>query len=90
MGNGFIIKSRKSKLKEIHESDLMKSQIDLDSVINEKDSIHKVETLANSEIESAFPRGPSAWMKFLNKNFRYPERAQSRGSQGTVDPSFYC
>jgi protein TonB len=36
------------------------------------------------EIESTYPGGLPAWARFLNKNFRYPEPAQSDGVQGTV------
>lgn len=40
------------------------------------------------EIESSFPGGPSAWMQFLNRTFRYPQEAQQREIQGTVVVQF--
>jgi periplasmic protein TonB len=36
------------------------------------------------EIESTYPGGLPAWARFLNKSFRYPDAAQSNGTQGTV------
>ena len=36
------------------------------------------------QIESTYPGGVSAWARFLNKSFRYPEAAQSDAIQGTV------
>lgn len=40
------------------------------------------------QIESQYPGGASAWMRYLNKTFRYPEEAQESGTQGTVVVQF--
>jgi len=40
------------------------------------------------EIESAFPGGQGAWLRFLDKNLRYPRIARSKGIQGTVVVDF--
>ncbi|MBE7172222.1 MAG: energy transducer TonB [Williamsia sp.] len=40
------------------------------------------------EIESKYPGGSSAWMRYLNKTFRYPASAQEIGIQGTVVVQF--
>lgn len=40
------------------------------------------------EIESEYPGGAPAWLRYLNKNFRYPEDAISNEIQGTVVVQF--
>ncbi len=40
------------------------------------------------EIESNYPGGTSAWMRYLNKTFRYPGDAQESNLQGTVTVQF--
>jgi len=40
------------------------------------------------EIESEYPGGTAAWMRYLNKNFRYPEDAINNEIQGTVVVQF--
>ena len=40
------------------------------------------------EIESQYPGGAGAWMRYLNKTFRYPESAQETYVQGTVVVQF--
>ncbi len=43
---------------------------------------------SNEQIESTYPGGPSGWMSYLNKTFRYPEEAVRRGIKGTVVVQF--
>lgn len=43
---------------------------------------------ASGEIESSFPGGPGAWMRYLNKTFRFPWEAQRDNIQGTVVVQF--
>ena len=45
-------------------------------------------TFTKVEIESNYPGGPSAWMRYLNKTFRYPQEAQESEIQGTVVVQF--
>ncbi len=45
-------------------------------------------TFTKVEIESSYPGGSSAWMRYLNKTFRYPEEAQANEIQGTVVVQF--
>lgn len=40
------------------------------------------------QIESQYIGGAGAWMRYLNKTFRYPEEAQASGTQGTVTVQF--
>jgi periplasmic protein TonB len=40
------------------------------------------------EIESEYPGGFPAWLRYLNKNFRYPEDALNNEIQGTVIVQF--
>ncbi|HXD77466.1 MAG TPA: TonB family protein [Puia sp.] len=40
------------------------------------------------EIESQYPGGNNAWLRYLNKNFRYPEDAINNNVQGTVMVQF--
>ncbi|HVU94176.1 MAG TPA: TonB family protein [Puia sp.] len=45
-------------------------------------------TFTKVEIESEYPGGTAAWMRYLNKNFRYPEDAINNEIQGTVVVQF--
>lgn len=45
-------------------------------------------TFTKVEIESSYPGGPSAWMRYLNKTFRYPQEAQESEIQGTIVVQF--
>jgi len=40
------------------------------------------------EIESSFPGGNGAWLRFLNKNLRYPDEGMNAGIEGTVMVQF--
>jgi protein TonB len=40
------------------------------------------------QIPSEYPGGSPAWMRFLNKNLRYPQEAQDQGVQGFVTVQF--
>jgi len=41
-------------------------------------------TFIKVEIESEYPGGPSAWQRYLNKNFHYPEDGSNNDIQGVV------
>lgn len=45
-------------------------------------------TFTKVEIESEYEGGPSAWMRYLNKTFRYPQDAVENEIQGTVVVQF--
>lgn len=53
-----------------------------------KDETNYDEIFTKVEIESSYPGGPGAWMRYLNKTFRYPQEAQDEGIQGTVVVQF--
>lgn len=53
-----------------------------------KDETNYDEIFTKVEIESSYPGGPGAWMRYLNKTFRYPQEAQDDGIQGTVVVQF--
>jgi protein TonB len=40
------------------------------------------------EVDASFPGGPAAWLRFMNKNLRYPDEAMNNGIQGTVMVQF--
>jgi len=40
------------------------------------------------QIESEYPGGKAAWMRYLNKNFRYPQEAMDNEIQGSVMVQF--
>ena len=40
------------------------------------------------EVESQYPGGTGAWMRYLNKTFQYPEAGQANGVAGTVVVQF--
>src|SRR5882724_9523328 len=45
-------------------------------------------TFTKVEIESEYPGGSAAWLRYLNKNFRYPDEAVNNEVQGTVIVQF--
>ncbi|MDP4148072.1 MAG: TonB family protein [Bacteroidota bacterium] len=45
-------------------------------------------TFTKVEIESEYPGGSAAWLRYLNKNFRYPDEAVNNDIQGTVVVQF--
>ncbi len=45
-------------------------------------------TFTKVEIESEFPGGAGAWLRYLNKNLRYPDDAVNNEIQGTVVVQF--
>lgn len=49
-----------------------------------KNEIEDTKPFTRVEIESSYPGGAGAWMRYLNKTFRYPQQAQDDGIQGTV------
>jgi protein TonB len=56
-----------------------------DSVINVEAQALKVKAdPVPGEVESTFRNGSIGWMRYLNANFRYPQRAESNRIQGMV------
>ena len=53
-----------------------------------KDDEDYDKTFTKVEIESEYPGGPAAWLRYLNKNFRYPDEAVNNDIQGTVVVQF--
>ena len=53
-----------------------------------KDDEDYDKTFTKVEIESEYPGGPAAWLRYLNKNFRYPDDAVNNEIQGTVVVQF--
>ena len=53
-----------------------------------KDETNYDEIFTKVEIESSYPGGTGAWMRYLNKTFRYPQEAQDDGVQGTIVVQF--
>jgi len=53
-----------------------------------KDEEDYDKTFTKVEIESEYPGGQGAWMRYLNKNFRYPQEAIDNEIQGTVVVQF--
>ena len=51
-------------------------------------SAHNDGVFSSEEIESIYPGGPSGWLAYLNRTFKYPEEAQRNGIQGTVVVQF--
>ena len=65
---------------------------DYDNGIVVKDTLYaerKADTVAKElpvpgEVESSFAGGPKGWAQYLNKNFTYPQRAQSAKVSGKI------
>jgi protein TonB len=53
-----------------------------------KDEEDYDKTFTKVEIESEYPGGAAAWLRYLNKNFRYPDEAVNNEIQGTVVVQF--
>jgi protein TonB len=53
-----------------------------------KDETNYDQTFTKVEIESEYPGGQGAWMRYLNKTFRYPDAAVEQEIQGTVVVQF--
>lgn len=53
-----------------------------------KDATDYNQTFTKVEIESEYPGGFAAWLRYLNKNFHYPEDALANEIQGTVVVQF--
>jgi protein TonB len=53
-----------------------------------KDNEDYDKTFTKVEIESEFPGGTAAWLRYLNKNLRYPDDAVNNEIQGTVVVQF--
>jgi len=53
-----------------------------------KDNEDYDKTFTKVEIESEFPGGAAAWLRYLNKNLRYPDDAVNNEIQGTVVVQF--
>lgn len=53
-----------------------------------KDEEDYDKTFTKVEIESEFPGGAAAWLRYLNKNLRYPDDAVNNEIQGTVIVQF--
>jgi protein TonB len=53
-----------------------------------KDNEDYDKTFTKVEIESEFPGGPAAWLRYMNKNLRYPDDAVNNEIQGTVVVQF--
>jgi periplasmic protein TonB len=53
-----------------------------------KDNEDYDKTFTKVEIESEFPGGSGAWLRYLNKNLRYPDDAVNNEIQGTVIVQF--
>jgi protein TonB len=53
-----------------------------------KDDEDYDKTFTKVEIESSFPGGDGAWLRYLNKNLRYPDDAVNNEIQGTVIVQF--
>jgi protein TonB len=53
-----------------------------------KDDEDYDKTFTKVEIESSFPGGDQAWLRYLNKNLRYPDDAVNNEIQGTVVVQF--
>lgn len=69
-----------------------------DSVISKKENyIDRLKKMTYSDTEKIFtkleeeatyPGGPSGWLRYLNRTFRYPKEAENKGIQGTVIVQF--
>jgi protein TonB len=65
----------------IYHQDILERTIDLLADSNERKA-QQQDSINNRESE--YPGGIRSWIRFLTKNLKYPDRARSRGGEGTV------
>lgn len=53
-----------------------------------QDDVDYDKTFVKVEIESEYPGGMPAWLRYLNKNFRYPDEGLNNEIEGTVMVQF--
>ncbi|MEO5998024.1 MAG: energy transducer TonB [Chitinophagaceae bacterium] len=51
-------------------------------------SAHNDGIFSSEQIESTYPGGPSGWLAYLNRTFKYPQEAVRNSIQGTVVVQF--
>lgn len=76
---------RTIRKKDYNKGVLVKDSVIIPAPDNIPRNTAKVDT---GEIESSFKGGPGAWMRFLNKNFKYPDRAINARKEGIVIVQF--
>jgi protein TonB len=76
--NGDLLWTKDTVQLNRHVDSLMKAR---------KDSVH-IQGVTKIEIESEFPGGTAGWLKYLNKNLRYPDDAVNARIQGQVVVGF--
>jgi len=69
--------------------DSLKPQFSRDYVLGklikeERSSSRETDNLEPGEKEATFPNGTSGWIRYLERYFRYPERAENKEISGTV------
>jgi TonB family protein len=75
------------KIRLKNRDSIMMSRTNFDALpANAKKEIsaHNDGIFKNEQIESTYPGGPSGWLAYLNRTFRYPQEAVRNGIQGTV------
>jgi protein TonB len=83
-GEWFLYEKGSAKFKQVYKNGQLISVTDLDSLRAATAHEDSLKNAKRKENESEFEGGMSAYMKFLNKNFKYPERAIKLNKQGTV------
>jgi protein TonB len=78
---------------EVHEKGVQQLSYTHGELIAKKEITHARwdSTSGNEqfvEIESEYPGGPSAWLRYLNQHFHYPKRAEKKEIQGQVMVDF--
>jgi protein TonB len=74
--------SNKYKWKYIYQDDSLVAMIDLEK--EKKDSVKSY----NDEKESDYPGGSRGWIRYMQKNLKYPQRAMNSNVQGQVRVGF--
>ncbi|GGB06034.1 energy transducer TonB [Puia dinghuensis] len=78
-GSIFVAQQFYSNGELIWQKDTLQLHRERDSI---KVASDKEEIQTKVEIESEFPGGPAAWLRFLNHNLRYPDEAVKKGLMG--------
>ena len=87
----FFMDSGMVKIRLKNKDSIMMNQADFDTLpakIKKEISAHNDGLFSSEQIESSYPGGPSGWMNYLNRTFKYPQDAIKSSIQGTVVVQF--
>ena len=90
-GNWMVVAKNRLVLELYYADGRVLWQKDSMQINRERDSVREVRKSQGKpmdSVESEFPGGPAAWLRYLNHTLRYPDEAVDKELMGTVDIEF--